>query len=56
MDPVGVLNVLLDVICSPECFLDIVVDPVGVTGLPMGLTGVIRHQKWSGRQVLVDTA
>ena len=33
MDPVGVLNALLDVICSPACLVDIVVDPVGVTGL-----------------------
>ena len=41
MDPVGVLNVLLDVKCSPVCLVDIVVDPVGVTGLPMGLTGVM---------------
>ena len=27
MHPVGVLNALLDVICSPTCLVDIVVDP-----------------------------
>ena len=37
MDPVGVLNVLLDVKHLPPCVVDVVVDPVGVTGLHMSL-------------------